>query len=31
MKEQLLYLNKTVYELCSSDSGITKLLVAIGF
>lgn len=31
MKEQLLDLNKTVYELCRSDSGITNLLESIGF
>ncbi len=31
MKDKILDLNKTVYELCSSDSGITKLLEAAGF
>jgi len=31
LKDKILDLNKTVYELCSSDSGITKLLEAAGF
>jgi hypothetical protein len=31
LKDKILDLNKTVYELCSGDSGITKLLEAVGF
>lgn len=31
MKDKILDLNKTVYELCSDDPGITKLLEAAGF
>ncbi len=31
MEDKILDLNKTVYELCTADSGIAKILAEVGF